>query len=227
MAESFSSQLRAEAAPIWQKIYQNPFLAELQNGTLPLEKFRYYLTQDYLYLEGFARTVAFALAKAPDSRNLVLLSHRVNTPVERPLHQKMMSLVDLTAEQAEASGCSPTCLAYINHMIATASLRGLGPTAAALLPCPWTYHELGDLLAEVDHPVYSQWVSPYNSGLLRESVAAWRSIVDSCAEDAGPTELADMRYAFMVSSRYEYLFWHMAYNQESWGPLGFDEGTAP
>ena len=219
MADSFSERLRAEASPIWHQIYANPFLAELKAGTLPLEKFRYYMTQDYLYLEGFARTVALALAKAPDTHNLELLSHRVSTPVERPLHQKMMGLVGLTPEEAEAIGRSPTCMGYVNHMLATASLKGLGPTAAALLPCPWTYHELGDMLGELEHPVYSQWSAPYIEGLLADSVAAWRSFVDECAKTAGAVELEQMRTAFMVSSRYEWLFWHMAYNMEAWPPI--------
>ena len=56
--ESFSEQLRAEAEPLWSSIFSQPFLREIKDGTLPLEKFRYYLAQDYLYLEGFARTVA-------------------------------------------------------------------------------------------------------------------------------------------------------------------------
>ena len=64
MVEPFSSLLRAEADPIWQRIFVNPFLKELRQGTLPIEKFRFYLAQDYLYLEGFARTVAVALALA-------------------------------------------------------------------------------------------------------------------------------------------------------------------
>jgi thiaminase/transcriptional activator TenA len=96
--ESFSQMLRAETDNLWEKVFDNPFLRELQQGTLPLEKFRYYLAQDYLYLEGFGRAVALALAKAPDSRNMELLSRRVFTPVERPLHQKLMSLVGLTVE---------------------------------------------------------------------------------------------------------------------------------
>ena len=47
--ESFSEQLRAEAEPIWSEIFARPFLREIKDGTLPLEKFRYYLAQDYLY----------------------------------------------------------------------------------------------------------------------------------------------------------------------------------
>ncbi|MDE2842805.1 MAG: hypothetical protein OXN21_05420 [Chloroflexota bacterium] len=83
---SFSEQLKAEAQPIWRAIFQHPFLREIKDGTLPLEKFQYYLTQDYQYLEGFGRTVVMAMAKAPNSRTLEELSRRVMTPIERPLH---------------------------------------------------------------------------------------------------------------------------------------------
>ena len=216
MSESFSATLRAEADQIWKRILDNPFLKEVQEGTLPLEKFRFYLAQDFLYLEGFGRTVALALAKAPDSRNLELLSHRVMTPVERPLHQKLLALVGLTVSEVEQSAHAPTNLAYINHMVKTAALGGLGVTAAALLPCPWSYHEIGSRLEPVEHPVYSQWVSAYNEGLLEVSTAAWRGFLDQEAEEAGPRERQAMREAFLTSCRYEYMFWQMAYGQESW-----------
>ncbi len=216
MAESYSSILRAEADSIWRKIFSNPFLTEIQEASLPLEKFRYFLAQDYLYLEGFGRAVAIALSKAPDSRNLDLLSRRIITPVERPFHQKLMSLVDLSVDEVEKFGPSPTNLAYINHMIKTAALGGLGQTAAALLPCPWSYHEIGSFLKPVEHPVYGQWVAPYMEGFLEESTDAWRSFVDQEAMEAGPREREAMRIAFLTSSRYEYMFWKMAYEQESW-----------
>ena len=196
MAESYSALLRTEADTIWRKIFSNPFLTEIQNGSLPLEKFRYFLAQDYLYLD--------------------LLSRRIITPVERPLHQKLMSLVGLAVEEVERLGPSPTNLAYINHMIKTAALSGLGPTAAALLPCPWSYHEIGGFLKPVEHPVYGQWVAAYMEGFLEESTNAWRSFVDQEAAEAGPREREAMRTAFLTSSRYEYMFWKMAYEQESW-----------
>ncbi len=216
MTERFSSLLRAEVDPIWQRIFDNPFLRELQEGTLPIEKFRFYLAQDYLYLEGFARAVALALAKAPDSRNLELLSRRIVTPVERPLHQRLMSLAGLSLEDVEEIGHAPTNRAYIDHMIATAALGDLGQTAAALLPCPWSYHEIGTLLGPVEHPVYGQWASPYAEGLLEESTAAWRGFLDEEAKGAGARQMEAMRRAFLVSSRYEYMFWDMAYKGEGW-----------
>jgi thiaminase (transcriptional activator TenA) len=214
--ESFSQQLQDEASPIWDAIFAHPFLKEIKEGTLPREKFRYYLAQDYLYLEGFARTVALALAKAPDSQTLEELSHRVLTPVERPLHHQLLAAAGVSHEDIQRAGRSPTNTAYVNHMLKTASLYGLGPTAAALLPCPWTYHLLREEVGASEHPLYSQWTAFYIAGFLENSVNAWRGFVDQAARQAGPQELEAMRDAFLTSSRYEYLFWDMAYRQERW-----------
>ena len=214
--DSFSEQLRAEAEPMWKQIFAQPFLREIKDGTLPLEKFQYYLGQDYLYLEGFARTVCMALAKAPDSQTLEELAHRVMTPVERPLHHKLVAEAGLTMEDVKKVKRSPTNTGYVNHMITTASLYGLGPTAAALLPCPWSYHELKDALGQSEHPLYGQWTHFYVAGFLQNSVDAWRGFVDQAAREASSQELDAMRDAFMISSRYEYMFWDMAYNMEEW-----------
>lgn len=216
MPDSFSAQLQAEVAPMWQQIFDQPFLREIKDGTLPLEKFQYYLGQDYLYLEGFARTVALTLAKAPTSALLEELARRVMTPVERPLHHKLVAEAGLTMEDVRQVKRSPTNTAYVNHMLTTASLHGLGPAAAALLPCPWTYHELKDGVGQSEHPLYGQWTSFYVSGLLQDSVDAWRSFVDREAEKADQRELDAMREAFIISTRYEYMFWDMAYRMEQW-----------
>ena len=214
--ESFSEQLRAEAESIWSEIFARPFLQEIKDGTLPLEKFQYYLAQDYLYLEGFARTVSMALAKAPNSQTLEELAHRVMTPVERPLHHKLVAEAGLSMDDIRRAKRSPTNAAYVNHMLTTASLSGLGPTAAALLPCPWSYHELKDALGQSEHPLYGQWTYFYVAGMLQSSVDAWRGFVDQAAREAGEQEREAMREAFMISSRYEHMFWDMAYNMEQW-----------
>jgi len=216
VSESFSELLRADADMLWRRIFAHPFLQEIKDGTLPLEKFQYYLVQDYLYLEGFARTVALALAKAPDAQTLEQLSRRVLTPVERPLHHKMMAAAGVSPTDAQRIGRSPTNTAYVNHMLKTASLYGLGPTAASLLPCPWSYHELKDAVGQAEHPLYSQWTAFYVAGYLQDSVDAWRGFVDGAAEQASVSEREAMREAFLTSSRYEYLFWEMAYRQEQW-----------
>jgi thiaminase/transcriptional activator TenA len=221
MSGSFSETLRSEAAPVWEAIFAHPFLAELAAGTLPEESFRFYIVQDYRYLEAFGRAVALALGRAPDSAAVRLLAARVMTPIERPLHARLFELTGLTIEQAEAEPVAPTNRAYIDHLLATASLRGLGETAAALLPCPWTYDEIGARLAaagEIPNLVYHEWAGFYTAGFLCESVRAWRELVDRAAAEAGPAQRTAMREAFLLSSHYELRFWAMAYQRETWVP---------
>ena len=214
--DSFSEGLRGEAEPIWRRIFAHPFLREIRDGTLPLATFQYYLGQDYLYLEGFARAVALTLAKAPNSQTLEELAKRVLTPIERPLHHQLLAAAGLTIADAQQAVASPTNAGYVNFMLATAGREGLGPAAAALLPCPWTYHLLREELGQSEHPLYGQWTHFYVSGLLEDSVAAWRGFVDRQARQAGPEELEAMRQAFLTSSRYEYMFWDAAYRREQW-----------
>ena len=216
MVESFSESLRQEALPIWESIFAHPFLEEIEAAELPLEKFRYYVEQDYHYLAGFGQVVATALSKAPDTRTLRRLTRRITTPVERPLHGRMFELLETSEDAVETVPLSPTNMAYINHMQTAASMGGVGEAAAALLPCPWTYHEIGERIAVPEHPIYSYWAQPYRDGLLEESTAAWRELVDEYAANGGPATREAMRSAFITSSRYEFMFWTMAYNMESW-----------
>src|SRR5438093_13143637 len=110
MIESFSALLWADAMPVWRAIKTHPFLEQIRAGTLPLEKFRYYVTQDYLYLEAFARAVATALAKAPDAETLEALSRRVLTPIERPLHHRLFELAGLDLPEVGKAALAPTNL---------------------------------------------------------------------------------------------------------------------
>lgn len=211
---AFSALLRDSARPIWTAIFDHPFLKELEAGTLPEESFRFYICQDYHFLEGFARAVAIALSKAPDSESLLLLSRRVPVPVERALHRRLFAMLGIDEGRAAQAPLAPTTRAYVNHLIATAALGDVGAAAAAILPCPWTYHEIGHRLGEVGHPLFREWAAIYKEGLLEESVQAWRSLLDLAGREE--RHRARMEAAFLLSSRYEYLFWEMAYRRETW-----------
>ena len=60
----FSDVLRDRASGIWEMEHQHPFVVELGDGTLPLQKFQWYMRQDYLFLIDFSRVIAMAVVKA-------------------------------------------------------------------------------------------------------------------------------------------------------------------
>ena len=216
MESSFGNQLWQAASPIWPSISQHPFLLELQDGTLPVEKFRFYIKQDYLYLAAFGRAAAAALAMAPDDDTARNLLKRVTTPVERPLHTDLFDQLGITSDEVSRSLPAPTNLAYMNHIEVSMDLGGLASGVAALLPCPRIYHEVGKILQVPPHPIYRAWQSTYADGILEESLSAWSQLVNRFAERSGPDTRAAMSRAYLTSARYEFMFWSMAYNLEEW-----------
>ena len=212
----FHSHLWKLASPIWEAISAHPFLSELQAGTLPLESFRYYVVQDYLYLAGFGRAAAAGLSMARDTDTARRLLRRVSTPVERPLHVGLFEALGVSEDEAENAIPSPTNLAYMNHIEVSMDVDGLACGVAALLPCPRIYHEVGKILSAPDHPIYKMWQSTYSEGLLEASVAGWSELLDELALESGPLTRRKMESAYLTSARYEYMFWSMGYNRESW-----------
>jgi thiaminase/transcriptional activator TenA len=66
-----SDALRSEAATLWQATTTHAFTEALADGSLPAETMAGYLQQDYLFLDGFARLLACAVAHAPSLADAV------------------------------------------------------------------------------------------------------------------------------------------------------------
>jgi thiaminase/transcriptional activator TenA len=66
MAERFTEHLRQEAAGLWEAQHQHPFVRGIGDGTLGLERFKFWLRQDYVFLIEYARLLALAAARSPD-----------------------------------------------------------------------------------------------------------------------------------------------------------------
>src|SRR6202051_1194480 len=63
---SFTHAIRAKAQPIWDRELKHPFVRGLGDGTLTIDRFRFYLAQDYVFLTEYCRVFALAPATARD-----------------------------------------------------------------------------------------------------------------------------------------------------------------
>ena len=61
-----SDQLLASARPVWDAIQAHPFLRELRDGSLPVETFRFYLEQDWLYIQERIGEWAILAGRCPE-----------------------------------------------------------------------------------------------------------------------------------------------------------------
>ena len=218
----FSDELREKGGPIWDKEKAHPFVTGMGRGDLSPDRFDYYMRQDYIYLIEYCRGLALALAKAQELEDMgwiaSLLHATLNT--EMALHRSFCQELGIGLQELEQTQPSPTTMAYTRYLLKTAYSGSLGEIIASLLPCQWGYCEIGQALAKAGapaaQPYYARWIEMYNSPEFAELADGMRGMLDRLAADSSPEELHRMEEAFLISSRYEYLFWDAAYSMEEW-----------
>jgi thiaminase (transcriptional activator TenA) len=220
MSDAFRDMLKQAAQPIWQAILAHPFLKELGEGCLPHDRFLYFIRQDYLYLFDFARILCMGGSKAEDLDTLEMFAkHAANTvAVERAMHTGFAQRLGLDAEELLKTERAPTTQAYTRHLLAVAREGTLGEIVAAVLPCYWIYWEVGRHLAACQpaDPIYQEWIKAYGAEIFADLVRQQLNLVDSLGARAPAHEARRMVEHFILSSRYEYLFWDDAYRLVSW-----------
>ena len=219
---NFIANVELRAKPIWQAILAHHFVTGVGDGTLPVEKFEYYVTQDYAYLIDYSRVLALASARAPRLEDMSwfagLLDETLN--VEMALHRSFCEEFGISAPTLEATVASPTTVAYTSFLLKTAYQGSFGEMVASLLPCQWGYWEIGDHLLRQglpqQAPLYAKWIEMYTSEEFAALAHHLRDMTDRIGEESGPAELAAMGQAYLTSVRLEHQFWDMAYGMEEW-----------
>jgi thiaminase/transcriptional activator TenA len=221
MAKKFSDQLRLRAERIWRAIDAHPFLCELHAGTLPMNRFIYFILQDYVYLLDFAQVLAQGAAKSPDLETLELFCRHAlgAVEVERSFHASFGKSLGLTRGQLDEVSKGPMTQAYIGHLQSVARGGTLGEIVAAVLPCYWIYGEVGKRLYK-NRPrqpkIFREWIEIYASETFWRPVREQIQLMDRLGAKAKGSDKRLMAEHFILSSRYEYLFWEQAYRLESW-----------
>lgn len=219
---AFSDHLLERAGPVRHRIFTHPFVQGIGDGTLPVEKFGFYMRQDYVYLIEYCRVFALASAKAADLATMGRFAEilHLTLNVEMDLHRSYSAEFGVSSEDLERTAPAATTFAYTRHLLNVAWSGGAGEIAAAILPCQWDYMELGRRLADEGRASesnrYRAWIETYASAEFEEPTIWLRQLVDRLAEGARGEELARMEGAFTASARYELMFWDMAWEQQEW-----------
>ncbi|MEK6525618.1 MAG: thiaminase II, partial [Nitrospirota bacterium] len=210
---SFCDHLRKKAQPIWDAQLAHPFVVALGKGTLPERKFKYYILQDARFLGDLARVFAAAVQKAPDAESALRFAKLVEETitVERGLHERYGRCWKMTPNQMTSIPMAPTNYAYTRHMLAVAATGSAAEITVVALPCAWIYCVVGQHLLKKGPPrpghPYRDWLILYASPEFAEVQRWMRGKVDAWAKSAGRDEKKRMEEAFIISSRYEWMFW--------------------
>jgi len=217
----FSQRLYENVKPIWRKNHQHPFVQGIGDGTLAEDKFRFFMIQDYLYLIEYAKLFALGAVKATDVKMMgefaKLLDSTLNTEME--LHRQYAKEFNISEQELENAEPAPTTLAYSHYMLHVGNNGGLAELVASLLPCMWSYAEIGKTLDEVPGArdgKYGEWIKMYANEEFHQLNDWTINLMDKLAEGKPEHELKHIEEIFLNTTRFEYMFWDMSYNKEMW-----------
>ncbi|MBI3780686.1 MAG: thiaminase II [candidate division NC10 bacterium] len=217
---TFTAELWNSIGAIYAAILRHPFLKGFTDGSLPRESFQFYAVQDALYLREFARALSLAAARAPREDWIIMFNEHAAGAlrVERALHESFFREWGLSAQEVAATPLAPTNLAYTSYLLSVAYGAPFHEVIAALLPCYWIYWEVGKELERdgSPDPLYARWIGTYASAEFGSLVRAVLDATDATAARLQAVEREAMRRHFLMTSRYEWMFWEMGYRRESW-----------
>ena len=206
-----------ESNAVYEKIVQHPFNLELMNGTLHVEKFKFYIAQDSVYLGAFGRVLALIAARTNHpgyTLDFIRFSEGALV-TEKILHAGYFEKFGLSDEAA----ASPACHHYTQFLLAKAALDPIEVAMAAVLPCFWIYKKVGDHIynhqTNNNNP-YRDWITAYAGEDFAQIVQKAIDVSDEVAAVCTQQQRQAMTQAFNTSAKLEWMFWDSAWRQEQW-----------
>ncbi|MDM5197838.1 thiaminase II [Fictibacillus enclensis] len=220
--DRFTRQLHDRVLQVWEHIHRHPFVQGIKDGSLPMECFMFYMKQDYVFLKDYAKLFALGAVKAEDTETIKWFSGLLHETLhtEMDLHRSYCKEIGIGEEELENEKATPINLAYTRYMLAASQQGSLAELVSCLLPCMWSYHEIGTMLKREagnlsGHP-YGPWIEMYASEDFG-SLSCWlKDKLDEWAEGKTNQELEALQNHFLTTSRFEYMFWDMVYYGHEW-----------
>ena len=212
-------RLLAAAKPIWDSYHDHPFVKGIEDGTLDKEKFRYYILQDYLYLEEYAKVFAIGVAKAESLEMIRLFAGYINvlTDGEMDIHRGYMGELGITQEELDSTERAIDNLSYTSYMLRVAYEETQVEILAAILSCAHSYEMIAKRIIEnnpdsVNHPFYGEWIKGYASDAYTKENVTLMAHLDRLTENYTEAQIQHLIDIFVISSRYEEKFWDLSWN---------------
>lgn len=219
-AASLFDQLKRACVDEWNAYCHHEFVNEIGEGTLPIESFRYYLEQDYIFLIHFSRAWALAVYKSSSVAEMrwatEILHSTINT--EMSLHVGFSERFGVSQEQLENTKEAQANLAYTRFVLDKGLAGDLLDLYVALMPCVVGYAEIGNRLSLeydsvlADNP-YREWIEMYSSEEYQTLAIKSISVLERiCRERGGMSRIDELKATFRSATVLEEGFWSLCYD---------------
>ena len=221
MQNNIIGRMLAASEGIWADYLTHPFVLGLADGSLDKEKFKFYLLQDYVYLFDYARVFAEGVVKARDPETMRIFAGYVDSILngEMDIHKGYMARLGIAQTDAEQVKASLHNQSYTSYMRAVAAEEGQAEIMAAVLSCAISYEHIAKWMVEhypnaENHPFYGEWVRGYASAEYAAGNRKLEALMERLCEGYAEKQRTRLVEIFVDCSRFEGLFWDMAWKME-------------
>ncbi|KAI9484966.1 Phosphomethylpyrimidine kinase-domain-containing protein [Zychaea mexicana] len=183
---------------LWDEFIDHPFVRGMADGTLPRESFIYYLKQDYLYLQHYARSAALAAYKSPNidmaARNAKIIMH---IQEEMQMHLKYCEEWGISKEDILTTKESVYNVAYTRYVLDKGATGDQLDLQVAMAPCLLGYGDIG--------------VNLYNDPNTKRELLEELAIHNV---STSPSRFKEVCEIFEQGTRLEIAFWQMGLDRK-------------
>lgn len=205
--------------PHWDSYVNHEFVRQVANGTLPRDKFRFFIEQDYAYLIDYARVHCVAGSKAPAlediEKELVIVGSVRN---EMGQHEKrlMEEFGVSNKEYFRQIQRGPALNNYSRYFNDIARRGNWQELVASLSPCLMGYgHALLNNQKHITVPegdVYHEWCQTYLSTWYQDGMCKGKDLLNKIATVYPREEIETLITIYADVCELETKFWDAALN---------------
>ena len=142
---ALTDELYESVKDIWSEYHRHPFVEGIGDGSLPIEKFRFYMLQDYLYLYDYAKVFALGVVKSTEPSMIRRFSYFVEDTLggEMDIHSGYMERLGITEEEVARVSKSLANVSYTSYMLEVGFRGDALDILVAILSWPGAMRRLG------------------------------------------------------------------------------------
>ena len=204
---------RPDVRPLWNAFTEHKFVRAIGDQSLPLEIFKRFLIQDYLYLTQFARTCALAAYKGSNMEDIAASAHIVlSVKKEMELHLEYCKGFGISKEDMEGTKESQATVAYSRYVLDIGQSGDWLGLQVALSSCLIGYMKAAEWVkaqpgTKREGNRYWNWVEMYGGTEYAQSVRLGRELIEQHAPKISPYRMEQLVEIFIRVTEMEITFW--------------------
>ena len=206
---TISNDLWSENLNLAYASLETPFVKGIQDGNLPIERFKAYIAQDSFFLEAFAKGYGMAIAQSPDKKSITILSEMLNGVIEElKLHENYAEKWGVNLKEFSLNSATQS---YTRFLYQTSQNQDMVRIISAMTPCMRLYSWIGQSIQSgslvINNP-YIEWINTYANKSFENLAYILEDLIDSYYK---LEDLKDIKVLYNRAMILEFQFFQASY----------------